>query len=132
MERIVEFLADESYQFIGVAKFTALRHARGQISSQRNYMADTSIAVFLQHRAYVFAGCANTGKMGCGRISLCLNFQYRFESTVTGGSTRAKGDGKKFWVELRQLPASCAQLLDSFRRLWGEKLEAESGGKLFL
>src|SRR5687768_2171958 len=132
MERIVEFLADESYQFIGIAKFPALRHARGQVSSQRNHMTDTSIAVFLQHFAYVFAGCANTGKMGCGHISLCLNFQYRLESTVTGGSARTEGHGKEFRIELRQLSTSCAQLLDSFRRLWGEKLEAESGGKLFL
>src|SRR5687768_14262624 len=132
MERIVEFLADESYQFIGVAKFTALRHARGQVSSQRNHMADTSIAVFLQHRAYVFAGCANTGKMGCGRVSLCLNFQNRFKSTITGGSARAKGHGKEFWIELRQLSTSRPQLLYSFGRLRGEELEAESGGKLFL
>jgi hypothetical protein len=86
----------------------------------------------LQYIADILPGCSNAGKVRCNGITFGLDFKHRIKGAVTRRSACAKGNRKEFRVELRQLPARCAQLFNPLRCLRWKKFETESASKLFL
>ena len=102
--------ADECHEFIGITEFSPLSHARGQVASQRDNMANTRVMIFLQHIADVFAGRADAGKMGRNRISLCLDFQHCLKRPVTSRSPAPNVTEKNFGLSC----ANCLRVARNF------------------
>ena len=117
--------ANERHQFVGIVKFADAVHAGGQIAAQRDDAPDAHIPVGVQHRADVLARGADAGQVGSGVIALGLDLPYSFQRAVLRGATRAEGDGKKFRLERRELPARGREFFHTFRSLWRKEFKTE-------
>jgi hypothetical protein len=112
LEPVAGFLADETHQFVGVAEFTRLGHAGGQVAAQGDDVADAVGAVGFQDFPQAAPGRAHAGKVGRGGESRRPGFPARFPGCGPGSSHRApKVTEKNFglsWASWRRVARSLA------------------------
>ena len=126
MERVAELLPDEGHQLVGEAQLPCLDHPGGHIAAQRDDALDAGFAVALEGLAERSSGRRHAGDVRGDLLPLGLDLERHAQGAVARRAAGAEGHGEERRMELRELPAGDAQLLEPFGRLGREQLEAES------
>ena len=84
VEGVAAVLADEGYQFVGVAQLAGGAHARGQVSPQGDDAVDAAFPIDIQQLGNALPGTPYAGQVGRGGDALAVQVQHRFNGTVPG------------------------------------------------
>ena len=123
--------ADEFDQFVGVAEFAGLGHARGQVAAQGDGAPDAGGLVLAEDLADALARRADARKVRCGVETFGGDFLDDREGPFAGRTAGPVGDREEGGLEFCQPGAGGAQLVDAFGRLRGEEFDGDFGFHLF-
>ena len=132
MEMVAELAADECNQFVGVMELSSGRGTRGQVAAQGDEMADAVFTVAAQDVANVVARRTDAGDMRCRGVTGSPQIKHGAQRAFAGRAAGAVSHRKEFRIQRCQLFGGLGELVQSFRRVRREELEAESAREFFL